>query len=454
VRAYNVGFGDCFLLTFHYPGFQRRILIDFGSTSPPKNADPGFMEAIAEDIRDQCHDPGGVAKLHAIVATHRHSDHISGFADATSGTGKTIASLEPDVVIQPWTEDPNAQPDASAAAATTYSGGVPDARAFVASLHNMHAVAEAAARESDAPHLGLGVRSREQLRFLGEDNVANRPAVENLMQMGRKTRAAYVHYGSKSGLEELLPGVAVRVLGPPNLEQTQTIRKQRSRDPNEFWQFQSFWRFQAAAGGSTMTGALLFPTAAVYEDDATPANTRWFVSRMQKVRGSQLMELVRTLDKAMNNTSVILLFDVGGTKLLFPGDAQIENWAYALAQEDIRKLLEDVRLYKVGHHGSLNATPKSLWELFAHKSERPAAGRLVAMLSTKPGKHGNTQSKTEVPRRTLVAELGKNSELLSTDNLVKAEICREYTFSFPKRADDAKAKKASGERRAARKAHG
>jgi hypothetical protein len=32
LRVYNVGFGDCFLLTFHYPARDRHLLIDFGST--------------------------------------------------------------------------------------------------------------------------------------------------------------------------------------------------------------------------------------------------------------------------------------------------------------------------------------------------------------------------------------------------------------------------------------
>lgn len=431
LRAYNVGFGDCFLLTFHYADFKRRILIDFGSTSAPKNADSDYMEAIAEDIRDQCHDPGGTAKLDAVVATHRHRDHISGFASAASGTGKIIASLAPDLVIQPWTEEPDAPTDATTAAATTYTGGVPDSKAFIASLRNLHAVAEAVTMESEMPHFGLGKRASDQLRFIGDDNIANKPAIENLMQMGRRTRAAYVNCGSKSGLEELLPGVTVRVLGPPTLEQTETIRKQRARDPNEFWQFHAFWQFQAAAGNSVMTGALIFPVAPVCEDEAIPAHMRWFVSRVQKIRGEQLMELVRELDSVMNNTSVILLFEVGGLKLLFPGDAQIENWSYALAQEDLRKLLEDVQVYKVGHHGSLNATPKTLWGLFARKSEQETDKRLVTVLSTKPGKHGSTQSNTEVPRRTLVAELAKDTDFFSTQNLPKAEICKEYEFNVP-----------------------
>ena len=50
-------------------------------------------------------------------------------------------------------------------------------------------------------------------------------------------------------------------------------------------------------------------------------------------RLNSLLRIVRILDDVLNNTSVILLFDVPGTKplrLLFPGDAQIENWEYAI----------------------------------------------------------------------------------------------------------------------------
>ena len=71
---------------------------------------------------------------------------------------------------------------------------------------------------------------------------------------------------------------------------------------------------------------------------------------------------MRSIDDALNNTSLILLFDIGGKKLLFPGDAQIENWRYALFDAptggDIRASLADVAIYKVGHHGSLNGTPE------------------------------------------------------------------------------------------------
>ena len=431
LRTYNVGFGDCFLLTFHYPDFNRRVLIDFGSSAAPAHADAKYMLNVALDIQKQCQEPGGTAKLDAIVLTHRHSDHISGFSTTGDGAGKIIASLKPDVVVQPWTEAPEAAPDATAAPATTYTGGKPDQKAFAASLRNMQAFAKAVARESRNPDLKLGKKSAEQMHFVGEVNVANKSAVDNLMRLGQNTHAAYVNCGSVSGLETVLPGVKVHVLGPPTLVQSDAIRKERTSDPNEFWQFCAYWGFQAGAGAS-LDGGRVFPKAAVYGKETMPPRTRWFVSRAQKVRASELLQIVRDLDTAMNNTSVILLFEIGGTKLLFPGDAQIENWAYALDQPQFQELLKDVMVYKVGHHGSLNATPRKLWTLFARKREQQGPGRLQTVLSTKLGKHGSVQSNTEVPRRTLVAELEKLSDFFSTQDLPKAEICKELEFDFKK----------------------
>jgi hypothetical protein len=151
-------------------------------------------------------------------------------------------------------------------------------------------------------------------------------------------------------------------------------------------------------------------------------SARWLAQRMKEVNGEQLLQLVRALDKAMNNTSVILLFEFGTRKLLFPGDAQIENWAYALSQPNAKKLLADVDLYKVGHHGSRNATPKTMWELFENRGPAGKKGRLKSVLSTLPGKHGSAASKSEVPRTTLLQALKHETELHNTNDLA-ADSC-------------------------------
>lgn len=79
--------------------------------------------------------------------------------------------------------------------------------------------------------------------------------------------------------------------------------------------------------------------------------SRWLAGRLSATRGSQLLGIVTMLDKAMNNTSLILLLEVAGKRLLFPGDAQIENWSYALGKPEVVELLSGVDLLKVGHHG-------------------------------------------------------------------------------------------------------
>jgi hypothetical protein len=74
------------------------------------------------------------------------------------------------------------------------------------------------------------------------------------------------------------------------------------------------------------------------------------------------------LDDHTNNSSLVLAIELGddGKVLLFPGDAQVGNWlgwgdlTWKKGNKKIRKddLLKRTVLYKVGHHGSHNATLK------------------------------------------------------------------------------------------------
>ena len=151
-----------------------------------------------------------------------------------------------------------------------------------------------------------------------------------------------------------------------------------------------------------------------------PSEARWLIPRIDRSHAGEMLSLLRRMDGVLNNTSLIMLIHIGDTKLLFPGDAQIENWSYALFDapdhEDILDRLSHTNLYKVGHHGSLNATPKSLWNRFRNKtSDESDEDRLISVVSTLAGKHGSRRKSTEVPRRTLITELLAQTDFHTTE---------------------------------------
>lgn len=205
------------------------------------------------------------------------------------------------------------------------------------------------------------------------------------------------------------------------MAQHEEVQKQRSVDVNEFWMLrQKFWRMQASHAGTMMSAGRerpLFPRAKIVPRAKLPRTSRWFIRRLRGARAKALLELVLLMDDALNNTSVILLFEIGKKKLLFSGDAQIENWEYALGKKEVRRLLKDVDVYKVGHHGSRNATPKTLWNLFDKRGDESKPGRLTTIISTKAGKHGADERHTEVPRKSLVATLKEESNYITTQSI-------------------------------------
>ena len=115
-----------------------------------------------------------------------------------------------------------------------------------------------------------------------------------------------------------------------------------------------------------------------------------------------------------------------GKKLLFVGDAQWGNWAYWLygkpvkgkdpgISDEARRILASIDFYKVGHHGSTNATP------IPAVSAMPKT--CVAMCSTETGfpsekrTYGSIEKKTEVPRIALMEALEKQTG----DKLVRSD---------------------------------
>jgi hypothetical protein len=445
LHSYNVFFGDCFLLVFDYADDTKRcVLIDFGSTGKGRSEheavvgegdDESVRDStgarllrVARDIKAKC---GG--KLDMVVATHRHKDHIYGFG--LKEAGQIILDCNPTLVVQPWTEDPADQRDLTGKQSLVDAGEFKNSprQHFTSMLGDMHEVA--ASIEFEALRLGdenifsktISPELQEKILFTADDNkIKNRKAVENLHAMGERKGSSshFVSYGyDTSAWDDVFPGVKIHILGPPSLEDSGSITSATSKS-DEFWSLQAmnryFWGVQSStsrsAGGVSKP---LFGLEKVMK--SRPANVRWVVRQLRNIRASQLLELVRFVDNALNNTSVIMIFEIGDQKLLFPGDAQIENWQYALemAKKDpkIHKLLSETTLYKVGHHGSRNATPKSLWESFEKRSDMPTrANRLKTVVSTMKGKHGETPD-TAVPLPKMVEIMKAESDYSSTEDI-------------------------------------
>ena len=417
--AYQVGFGDCLLLEFEYPNEARFVLVDYGTTKLPPAASKTRMADIAADIKSKV----GTNGLHAVIATHRHQDHISGFASDGngSGTGDVIASLAPKLVVQPWTEDPDLPVNATGPAARGPNGG---GRQFAQALMGMHRFSGEVLRFAQSKE---GVRrlsqpAREQISFIGEDNLKNLSAVKNLTKMGNASKAEYLYFGAKTKLSTLLPGVTVHVLGPPTIDQHDNVRNQNPRNKDEYWHLAARALTDSSVPGRHQR---LFPAAETVPGGKLPSYVRWLADRVRQAQEDELLALLRSMDDELNNTSLILLFEIGGKKLLFPGDAQWENWEYALSKDSVRTLLAGTNLYKVGHHGSLNATPKTMWNLLKNKGPAPKKGRLKTVLSTTPNKHGSEGNHSEVPRIKLLNVLKAQSDLHNTDDLRSDELYTE-----------------------------
>src|SRR5262249_54700593 len=283
VRAYQVGFGDCFLLTFKYSGGKNKhVLVDFGSVSLPPDAPKDQLQKIATDIKNECGSDG----LTAVVETHRHRDHISGFStQGKNSPGTVIKNLKPKIVLHPWTEDPNAQPSA-----TTATGNA-NLKAFADRLNLMQTFSARAYLEAKQLQARNWRGVAAELAFAGENGLSNDSAVRNLIAMSAKHE--YLNCGQSTSLNQLLPGVTVSVLGPPTLKQSAAIKKESSTNPNEFWQLQK---------ETTTLNPTKHMRRAKTHKGAYPAGLRWFIRKADSVRADQLLGLVRILDKALNNT--------------------------------------------------------------------------------------------------------------------------------------------------------
>jgi hypothetical protein len=409
---YQVGFGDCFLVSFEYAAplddgrKARHMLVDFGSTHRPKGASSGGPSVLARAAAQMREHTGG--QLDVVVLTHRHRDHLSGFANDEAAA--VITDLEPKLVVRPWTEHPDLPRDATAPLPEDPADDELRFAGHLAAGHQLAARVEALAADARADSI------RGRLARLARDQVPNPEAIAFLDDLAHSTGGGeYLSAGMESRITDHIPGIKVRVLGPPTIAQHSQITRARQNDPDEFWLSQ-LGQLEGLTSASLDTSRTAPPIV------ASPGPVAWVVDRLAHQQLGSLQRIVRTVDDALNNTSLILLIDAGDKRLLLPGDAQIENWSWSLQHAPksetarYRKLLRSVDLYKVGHHGSRNATPKSLFRLWEEVPRKDH--EIVALLSTRPDAHGESEA-TAVPRRSLVEALDRRMKLVRTDAFPK-----------------------------------
>ena len=409
VRMYQVGFGDCFLLSFEYDGpvapgnrTERHMLVDFGRNVRPHHG--GDMEQVARSIKNRCN-----GELDVLLVSHRHEDHLSAFASKRVST--LIADCQPKLIVRSWTEDPDAAPDLNkpgfGIADRRYVEALRGARGFMAQL-------------ADGFRLDQTSMGR-RLKVLASTEYANEVAVDRLRDWGNAAgaKAEFLHVGKTTKMSTFIPGVEFTVLSPPLPTTYPKIAKQVADHDKEFWHLWARRVPMALEGAASLEASDPEALTRRRENSDAPGDigpVRWLTEKVRKQQVASLLRVVTWLDDVMNNTSVVLLIKAGNRRLLFTGDAQLESWNWITADSPVaatnRKNLKKVDLYKVGHHGSRNATPKaSLYGLWAPTGATPR--RVVSLMSTREDVYGESDN-TFVPSENLKTGLSAAPMVLIT----------------------------------------
>lgn len=368
VRMYNVGFGDCFLLTIHAPDRPRKILIDCGkhtlSTTPPSLGT--VVERVLEDIRE----PDG-PRIDVLVATHRHQDHVAGFA------AEGWAEVRVGEIWMPWTEDPED----------------PVARGI---CERQSSKAEKAKQGLTA--LRCNLEEKDYLLGYAGNNLTNAAAMNRLHRgfLGSPRRRFLPEPAeSKAPFRtELLPGVEIYVLGP-----SRDPEVMREMDPPGGESLLRAWSMTSRQPDDRPSpfGDVYALTREQYETEiGGPLGDDFPVAsegHLSEESGESAVELLARLEEAVNATSLVLLFHIGESWLLFPGDAQWGTWNLILSDPLVTGLLGNLTFYKIGHHGSHNATPLRFVERFMRKG-------IAAMLP-----YGKVAKWPSIPRAQLLERL-------------------------------------------------
>jgi hypothetical protein len=132
--------------------------------------------------------------------------------------------------------------------------------------------------------------------------------------------------------------------------------------------------------------------AAEVADDAPPEFLRLAdFARLRRLLRGGGMDLLAAVDRTRNNTSIVSRWTYEGVTLLLTGDAEVGSWDVIRAGGATLAST----LLKVGHHGSINASPAwSFGQVFPSRRSSNAV-----LLSTEPTRF---TGENEVPKSEVV----------------------------------------------------
>jgi hypothetical protein len=107
-----------------------------------------------------------------------------------------------------------------------------------------------------------------------------------------------------------------------------------------------------------------------------------------------------------NETSLVLLLEWKGKRILFAGDAEEASWKIMHS----KGILESIDVLKISHHASKNGTPikeKEIWQVLMDGKSKYRK----FLVSTYPRKDWG------IPSRDLLKELESHGEVQSTENI-------------------------------------
>ena len=442
VRMYRVGFGDFFLITcLDDKGTPRHIVIDCGVFKGTSQT--GDIQSIEAAVADMAQTTNGQVAL--LIMTHRHADHIAGFARCAD----TFKTLTIGGVWMPiWESEYEPTAVKFQAELTRTALGL---RQHLTTLGASASEAQVTARKYMENATGeFDVASAAAMG-------SNAVALDLLKHGFTGVTPDYYKAGDTATLPQALvdAGLSCRILGPPpvtdidlmklmDLQKNvgQYLTNNGGEDTSLCHPFGTEWEVDPATAPTDNPSECFVPESfrewvqqprksweAVTSNEASHAR-RKMEGALRQLQPIAALTAAKQLNSFLNNQSLVVLFTFKGKKLLFVGDAQAGNWEHWLFETDTpdkqasgkigtvaQQILTSLDFYKVGHHGSGNATPKAAADAMGAQGHK-----FAAMCSTQADVYGTENPDdptkgTEVPRGPLLEQLASESALVRSDQI-------------------------------------